>query len=260
MSRRKFIRNLGLTGLTVAGLPNILSAVNDNEQSHKNSIGEGLKILFQGDSITDGNRTRNNDWNHVMGHGYAYLIASRLWFDYIGKDLMFYNRGISGNKIQDLDDRWQEDTIDLKPDVLSILIGVNDIPNITENKNSISNWETTYRKVLDRTKEALPDTKIILCEPFALPTDDMERITWTKERTESYKNVISKMHEIVGQLADTYDAVFVELQQAFTEACKKAPARYWIWDGIHPMPAGHELIARTWLKKAMGELDFTGNG
>ena len=259
MSRRRFIRNMGLTGLTIAGLPNILSAVNDNEYSLKNKKGEGLTILFQGDSITDGNRTRNNDWNHVMGHGYAYLIASRLWFDYIDKDLMFYNRGISGNKIQDLDDRWQEDTLDLKPDVLSILIGVNDVPNIIENKNSIDNWETTYRKVLDRTKKALPDTQIILCEPFALPSDDMERIIWTKEKTESYQNVISKMHKIVGQLAETYDAVFVELQQAFTDACKKAPARYWIWDGIHPMPAGHELIARIWIKDVMEKLDLAGN-
>jgi lysophospholipase L1-like esterase len=88
----------------------------------------------------------------------------------------------------------------------------------------------------------------------------MERIIWTKEKSESYLNVVEKMHEIVGPLSKTYDAVFIELQRAFTDVCKKAPARYWIWDGIHPMPAGHELIARIWIKDVMGKLDLTGNG
>lgn len=87
----------------------------------------GLTILFQGDSITDGNRSRNNDWNHVMGHGYQYIIASRLWYEFPQKGYHFFNRGISGNKVTDLAARWQQDTIDLKPDLLSILIGVNAI-------------------------------------------------------------------------------------------------------------------------------------
>lgn len=63
---------------------------------------EDFTFLFQGDSITDGNRTRNNDWNHVMGHGYQYIIASRLWYDFPEKGFHFFNRGISGNKVSDL--------------------------------------------------------------------------------------------------------------------------------------------------------------
>jgi lysophospholipase L1-like esterase len=226
-------------------LPGILLAKNHNKHYLKNKKGKGLTFLFQGDSITDGNRSRNKDWNH--------LIASRLWFDYADKDLIFYNRGISGNKILDLNARWQQDTLDLEPDVLSILIGVNDVPRIINNKYSIKKWEETYIQVLDKTTKALPNTQIILCEPFILPSDD---IGWTKEKTESYQIVISEMQKIVKELADVYDAIFVELQQPFNDACKKAPAKYWIWDGIHPMPAGHELIARSWIKDVSKKLDF----
>ena len=180
-------------------------------------------------------------------------------FDYENKDLMFYNRGISGNKIQDLNARWQQDTLDLNPDVLSILIGVNDVPKIIENEYSIKKWEETYIQVLDKTTKALPNTHIILCEPFILPSNDMARIDWTKERTESYQSVILEMQKIVKHLAEAYDAILIELQQPFLDACKKAPANYWIWDGIHPMPAGHELIARRWIKEVSKKLDFTGN-
>ena len=248
--------NLAVTGLAIISSPSILLAINHSKHSIKNRKRKGLTFLFQGDSITDGKRTRNKDWNHVMGHGYAYLIASRLWFDYIDKDLMFFNRGISGNKIQDLNARWQQDTLDLTPDVLSILIGVNDVPRIIKNEYSIKKWEETYIQVLNKTTKALPNTQIILCEPFILPSDDMDRIDWTKEKTESYQSVISEMQEIVKKLAKAYDAVFVELQKPLLDACKKAPAKYWIWDGIHPMPAGHELIARLWIKEVSKKLDF----
>lgn len=230
--------------MTIASSSNNISTEILNAQIVEDHQNNGLTFLFQGDSITDGKRGRNKDWNHVMGHGYAYLIASRLWFEHTDKNLMFYNRGISGNKIADLNARWQQDTIDLNPDVLSILIGVNDVPRIIENEYSIEKWEKTYIEILERTIKALPNIQIILCEPFVLPADDMARIEWTEEKTASYQRVISKMQKIVAQLAKTYNAIFIELQQPFLDACKKAPANYWIWDGIHPMPAGHELIAR----------------
>lgn len=259
ISRKKFFLNLALSGLAIISTPNILLAKNHSKRSIKNGKRKGLTFLFQGDSITDGNRSRNNDWNHVMGHGYAYLIACRLWFDYIDKDLMFFNRGVSGNKVEDLAARWQQDSLDLKPDILSVLIGVNDVERIIANEYSIKKWKETYIKLLDRTKENLPDTQIILCEPFILPSNDMARIDWTKEKAESYQNVISEMQEIVKELAKAYDAVYVELQKAFNKACEKAPAIYWIWDGIHPMPAGHELIARLWIKELSKKLDFIGH-
>jgi len=101
-SKRAFFMKLGLTGLSLLSWPKILTAANQKRNARKNINVKSLTILFQGDSITDGGRSRNADWNHIMGHGYAYLIASRLWYDYPKEDLMLYNRGVSGNKIKDL--------------------------------------------------------------------------------------------------------------------------------------------------------------
>jgi lysophospholipase L1-like esterase len=187
-----------------------------------------------------------------MGHGYAYIIASRLWYDYPDKDLMFYNSGISGNRVRDLDSRWQNDTLNLKPDVISILIGVNDVLAIIKNNNpdSIDKFEETYKRILDKTKDALPNTLVVLCEPFILP------LGWVNEKTEIWQIEIQKRRQFVRKLAEAYQAVFVELQQAFTKACQKAPAHYWIWDGVHPMPAGHELIARLWISEIRKKLAF----
>ncbi len=211
-----------------------------------------LKILFQGDSITDGNRSRNNDWNHVMGHGYAYLIASRFWYRQPGKGLLFYNRGISGNKITDLAMRWREDTLDLRPDVLSILIGVNDVSYCVagDERYAADNYERDYDALIQRTKNELPGIKLVLCEPFILPVGHL------MDNWDLWHSEIEKRQEVVRKLAINYDAVFVGLQEPFKKACKRAPADYWIWDGVHPMPAGHELIARHWIKKAGKEISF----
>src|SRR5580693_2752855 len=86
----------------------------------------GARILFQGDSITDGNRGRSLDPNHILGHGYAFIIAAKFGAAFPEANLEFFNRGVSGNTVLDLEKRWQKDTLDLRPDVLSILIGVND--------------------------------------------------------------------------------------------------------------------------------------
>ena len=122
-NRREFLRKM-VAATAIAGIINKSA----NAQSPGQYISQdGTTILFQGDSITDGNRTRNTDWNHVMGHGYAYTIASKLWYENPTKGLHFLNRGISGNRITDLATRWQTDTLDLKPNWLSILVGINDV-------------------------------------------------------------------------------------------------------------------------------------
>ena len=251
-SRRKFLKHTAFTALAGTMIPELVSAANFQQSSNEFDSQAGLTFLFQGDSITDGNRTRNNDWNHIMGHGYASLIASRLWFDYPEKKLMFYNRGISGNRVKDLDARWQKDALDLKPNVLSILIGVNDIIAIIKNRDPepIEKFEETYRRILDRTKQALPATQLVLCEPFILP------LGWVDEKPELWQSEISKRQKLVRNLAKEYNAIFIELQKPFNEACKKAPASYWIWDGIHPMPAGHELMAREWIKEVKKTFQF----
>ncbi|MEO6549047.1 MAG: SGNH/GDSL hydrolase family protein [Ferruginibacter sp.] len=246
--RRQFIKNitaLGALSLFEKGAADALPQANSREES-------GTTILFQGDSITDGNRTRNYDWNHVMGHGYQYIIASKLWYDYPEKGFHFFNRGISGNKVTDLAARWQQDTIELKPDAISILIGINDVSSFINGNNSFSadQYELGYRSLLYDTKKLLPGIKFILCEPFILPVGKV------KEQWQDYSTEVQKRRIIVKKLSTEYNTVFVEFQNAFNKALTKAPAEYWIWDGIHPMPAGHQLMAVEWMRQAGKKLKF----
>lgn len=209
-------------------------------------------FLFQGDSITDGNRSRNHDWNHVMGHGFAYLIASRLWYDFPKKGFHFFNRGISGNKVADLAARWQTDTIDIRPDLLSILVGINDVDAFMGGDKNFTaeKFAEEYSQLLQQTKQQLPNTQLVICEPFILPVGRI------KERWEEYENEMAKRQKIVKQLSIEFNAIFIEFQNTFNKAIAKAPADYWIWDGIHPMPAGHELMAREWIQQVSKKLSF----
>lgn len=248
--RRNFLKQIATLGTIAALAPDAISALpmpaaNSNE-------GDGYTFLFQGDSITDGNRIRNNDWNHVMGHGYQYIIASKLWYDFPAKRFHFFNRGISGNKVMDLAARWQTDTIDLKPNLLSILVGINDIDTLLQGdkKFTAALYEQEYRLLLKQTKQQLPDTRLVLCEPFILPVGRI------KDKWVEYAGEIEKRRKIVRQLSVEFNALFVEFQTAFNNALLKAPADYWIWDGIHPMPAGHELMAREWTKQVSRKLKF----
>src|SRR3954470_1829276 len=146
--RRDFIKQATVLGAVAAMTPQLLHAKTSDIDSDKN--GNNFTFLFQGDSITDGNRSRNDDWNHIMGHGYQYIIASRLWYDFPKKDFHFLNRGISGNKVSDLTARWQKDTIELKPNLISILIGINDSAAFIDGKKDFttSEYERSYRSLL----------------------------------------------------------------------------------------------------------------
>lgn len=201
------------------------------------------RILFQGDSITDGNRGRNDDPNHILGHGYAYLIAAELGVVLAEQQPVFINRGVSGDRASDLYARWNEDAISLKPDWLSILIGVNDIWRMMKQEASgaTDRFERAYKRILDETKEVLPDTRLILCEPFILNTGaPAEAWAEWEAKAKHYQAVVKK-------LAEQYDAVFVPLQETLDQACQRADAAYWLWDGVHPTTAGHKLIAKQWL-------------
>ncbi|MEP6700442.1 MAG: SGNH/GDSL hydrolase family protein [Bacteroidota bacterium] len=250
-NRRVFIKKAIALGAMATVATQFLSA-KPYVATSANKEGDGFTFLFQGDSITDGNRTRNNDWNHVMGHGYQYIIASKLWYEFPGKDFHFFNRGISGNKVTDLAARWQKDTLELKPDLLSILIGINDVSNfISGDKNyNADQYEVEYRALLQRTKQQLPGVQLVLCEPFVLPVGKV------KESWDKYSVEVQKRGEIVKRLSGEFNAIFVEFKSAFDKALSKAPAEYWIWDGIHPMPAGHELMAREWLHQVSKKLKF----
>ena len=249
-NRRSFLRkSFAATGASV--LTTMLSA-NSAIAFNKDKDGENFIFLFQGDSITDGNRTRNNDWNHVMGHGYQYIIASKLWYDLPQKHLHFYNRGISGNKVTDLQQRWDTDTIAIKPGLLSILIGINDLDAWMNDNATFTtlDFEASYRKLLHTTITALPSLQLVLCEPFILPVGKV------KYKWALYNDEIKKRQGVVKKLSDEFNAIYIPFQQAFNDALKRAPADYWIWDGIHPMPAGHELMAVEWMKQVSKKLKF----
>ena len=189
----------------------------------------GARILFQGDSITDGNRGRSADPNHILGHGYVFIIAAKYGAAFPDLKLDFINRGVSGNTVLDLEKRWQKEALDLKPDVLSILIGVNDsgrgIP--------LAQYEQVYDKLITKAKTANPKIKLVLCAPFVKPTG-------------AVNEDIRKRQEIVARLAKQHGAALVQFQPVFDEAVKRAPADYWIWDNVHPTYRGHQLMADEW--------------
>ena len=250
-SRRYFLRKIGITGLAITGFPAMMNHAEASRTEKAEDTGNGMVFLFQGDSITDGNRGRNNDPNHIMGHGYVFSIASRLAADFPEKKLTFYNRGISGNKVSDLALRWQQDTIDLNPNVLSILIGVNDVGSrIRDGVQTVEQFEEIYKSILDKTKSQLPEILIVLCQPFILP------VAGVKDNWEMWNTEMTKQQAIVEKLAINYNAVFVEFQQVMDIACRKAPAEYWVWDGVHPTVAGHELLAREWIRMVRKRIRF----
>lgn len=211
------------------------------------AINQGKVVLFQGDSITDGNRSRNEDPNHFLGHGYVYIIAAKLGAELAGgQPPVFYNRGCSGHRMSDLYGRWNEDTFSLKPDVVSILAGVNDAYFALKGEPGgvTDRYERAFRHVLEETAEVLPQTRLVLCEPFILNTG-IPAENWSE-----WKARISHYQAVVRGLAGEFGAIHVPLQGIIDEAAARADYVYWLWDGIHPTAAGHHLIAQQWLKAA----------
>lgn len=194
------------------------------------------RILFQGDSITDGNRGRSADPNHILGHGYAFIIAAKYGAVFAPLNLEFINRGVSGNTVRDLQKRWTADTLELKPDVLSILIGINDQGHGVP----LEQYEPAYDALLTEAKAANPKLRLVLCEPFTLPVGKR------KENYEAWRAGVQARQDAVARLAAKHGAALVRFQQAFDAGCKTAPAAHWIWDGVHPTYSGHQLMADEW--------------
>ncbi|MBD8489751.1 SGNH/GDSL hydrolase family protein [Echinicola sp. CAU 1574] len=213
----------------------------------------GMKVLFQGDSITDGNRGRTEDPNHIMGHGYAFSVASRVGADFPEKHWEFFNRGISGNTVVDLQERWAKDALALKPDLLSVLVGINDAGQHVRNPEEgaqMALFEETYRDILQQSREQNPDLMIILGLPFVYPVG--KRV----EHWSIYEKDVLQRQEIVKQLAGEFGALLVDYPAAFDKAMEKAPAEYWIWDGVHPTVAGHEVMTQAWLETVAEKFPF----
>ena len=208
-----------------------------------------MRILFYGDSITDANRNRENP-NHMtaLGNGYVRSLAEKL----IGKSPNQYeviNKGISGNRIVDLYSRIKVDCWNLEPDLISILIGVNDVWHEVESQNGVEldRFEKVFRMLIEDTKERLPNVKIMLLEPFVLKGLATEDCDYVENRYEKFLSVY-EYAKVVKKLAEDYGCVFVPLQEKFNEGAKVNGNEFYLSDGVHPWFGGATLIAEEWWK------------
>jgi lysophospholipase L1-like esterase len=201
----------------------------------------GTVVLFQGDSITDCGRNRAGADPNVagaLGTGYPLLVASAELAAHPQSGLRFYNRGVSGNKVPDLQERWAADTLALKPDVLSVLIGVNDF---WHKKNgytgTVADYETGFAALLQATRQALPSVRLVVIEPFVLRCGAVDA-SWFPE--------FDERRAAAARVARQANATFVPMQATFTELAARTSPEYWAADGVHPTPAGHGLMAERW--------------
>lgn len=198
----------------------------------------GQRILFQGDSITDAGRGRTDP--AALGNGYAMMCAAWISAQYPDCKLTFINRGISGDRTVDLVTRWSEDCMDLKPDWISIMIGINDTWRRFDSNivMTAEEYERNYRKILEQSVTSL-QCGLILCEPFVLP-HPADRIGWRDD--------LDLKIRVVRKLAIEFGAIYVPFDGVFASACTRRPCEFWAPDGVHPSPAGHALMAQAWLR------------
>ena len=204
-------------------------------------------VLFQGDSITDAGRSRENDVN--MGYGYADMVSGSLGYQY-PYQYTCINRGISGNRVVDLYARIRKDMIHLSPDYMSILIGINDVWHEIGDKNGVDaeKFEMVYGLLIEELLRELPGLKLMLLEPFVLPGSATVATEAIPNRWEYFRQETDLRRAAVKRLAEKYGLVFVPLQEKFDAVNADAPMGYWLADGVHPTPAGHAVIQEAWLE------------
>lgn len=205
------------------------------------------RILFQGDSITDCGRNRNEFYG--MGNGYANLVKASLGTDFPG-EYEFINRGVSGDRIVDLYARIKIDFINLKPDYASIFIGVNDTWHEIARENGVATakFEKIYSMLIDEIREACPNTKLMIIAPYVLEGPSTCDTEENPHRLASFRQDVAEKAAAAKRIAQKYSLPLIELQSAFDEASKLAEPTYWAADGVHPTANGHELIKRLWLE------------
>ena len=241
-NRRSFIKNAATGVLASLAVPEIVSAAMETVEVKKITLEKNNVILFQGDSITDWHRAYDSsDPNTVnaLGYGYVLFAASQLLADYGANNLRIYNKGVSGNKVFQLAHRWQADCLALKPDVLSILIGVNDFwhPLTGQARGTIESYTSDYRALLKNTVQVLPHVKLIIGEPFATPGAAV---------SDKWYPGFNAYRQAARNIAAEFGAVFLPYQSIFDKALTFAPPAYWTIDGVHPTVAGAGLMAQAW--------------
>jgi lysophospholipase L1-like esterase len=241
MNRRQFVAS---SAGALAASSSLHCAAAEESDRAGIRLDKGDVLLFQGDSITDVGRNRKtqdtpNDAS-ALGRGYVGKIAKALLEDHDDLELRIFNRGISGNKVPDLDRRWQRDALDLQPAVISILIGVNDIWHKLNGRydGTPQDYRDGFAALLRRTRDALPEVQLVICEPFVLRCGAVKD-SWFPEFEERLA--------FAQQVAEEANALWVPFQQVFNEqvAAGSKPS-HWAKDGVHPTDNGHALMAQTW--------------
>ena len=223
------------------------------------------RVLFIGDSITDGawghdcsgspSAERNHtDMNHIYGHGYMMLCASDIQSRFPMRDVKFFNRGISGHTLSMMLGRWAADCVDLRPDLVSILIGTNDVEYYVGADSVVApfdfcGWDAQFRHALDTLQSVCPDVRLVLCTPF------VARSGWRGEAPNfsQRQSLIDSLDCRVAALANDYGAVLVRFDELFRDLAQNQPrADYWVWDGVHPTAAAHRRMADLWLESTAG--------
>lgn len=250
-TRREFIGKAAATTAVTLATSSLLSSAGCSSSTARlagkkgGRIEAGNVVLFQGDSITDAGRDRQREGNandiRALGSGYALLAGAALLANHAEAKLTIYNRGISGHKVFQLAERWDKDCLALKPDVVSILIGVNDIWHKLDGRydGTIEVYERDYRALLERTKRELPGVKLVVCEPFVLRCGAVNE-KWFPD-FDGYRAAAKRV-------AGAFDAVFIPFQTMFDEAVQTTPPAYWAGDGVHPTLAGAALMAQAWCR------------
>lgn len=239
LSRRQFVAAMG-AGAGALGLAACAPGIRRSASTPASTTGP--VILFQGDSITDAGRSRTNvapNTASALGSGYPLLIASDLLEREPTRRFRFLNRGISGNKIPDLEARWEADAIALRPDVLSVLVGVNDYwhKRLNGYAGTVTSYENGFVALLERTRTALPSVRLVVLEPFVLRIGAVND-GWFPE--------FDERRAAAARVAKRVGATFVPLQHELDRQAARTGPAYWAADGVHPTPAGHALIAERW--------------
>ena len=228
------------------------------------------RVLYIGDSVTDGGWGRSGgsikpskernlwDQNHLFGHSYMMLCAAHYMSEEPEAGYEFLNRGVSGDDLGRLEARWEEDAISLKPDILSLLVGTNDVhyfleqsaTSLSEEQKKASfdfqGWELRYRSLLDRMRTANPHVQFVLGTPFVAKVGKVG----TADNYMLRDTLVRQLSAVISRIAHDYNAVLLRYDSLF--AAQKTehplvPLSNWIWDGIHPTAAGHQLMANLWI-------------
>ena len=240
MQRRKF---LSKSAIGLVGIPSLVQAANPHSLSTYFTK-DRTTILFQGDSITDAGRRKDRYYANDaagMGLGYVHHIVTALLGNNPTKDIRCYNRGISGHKVFQLANRWEDDCLQIQPDILSIMIGVNDFWHTLDlgYDGTAKVYEKDFRALLKRTQKALPNVKLIIAEPFVLKGTAIVEEKWYP--------AFAAYQKAAKSVANDFGAAFIPLQSIFDKALEVAPVSYWCPDGVHPSLAGGYLMAEAWM-------------